>query len=46
MRLIDADKEIEKLEKKIESLKEELDFVIRNYPNKINKIIFIIINIL
>ena len=38
MRLIDADKEIEKLEKKIESLKEELDFVIRNYPNKINKI--------
>ena len=38
MRLIDIDKEIEKLEKNIESLKEELDFVIRNYPNKINRI--------
>ena len=45
MRLIDADKEIEKLEKKIESLKEELEFVIRNYPNKINRIKYLQDNI-
>lgn len=45
MRLIDADKEIEKLENKIESLKEELDFVIRNYPNKINRIKYLQDNI-
>lgn len=45
MRLIDIDKEIEKLEKKVESLKEELDFVIRNYPNKINRIKYLQDNI-
>jgi len=45
MRLIDIDKEIEKLEKEIESLKEELDFVIRNDPNKINRIKYLQDNI-
>ena len=45
MRLIDIDKEIEKLEKNIESLKEELEFVIRNYPNKINRIKYLQDNI-
>lgn len=45
MRLIDIDKEIEKLEKNIESLKEELEFVLRNYPNKINRIKYLQDNI-
>lgn len=45
MRLIDIDKEIKKLEKEIESLKEELDFVIRNDPNKINRIKYLQDNI-
>lgn len=38
MRLIDADKEIEKLEKKIESLKEELGWLRTNKPDKVSKI--------
>ena len=38
MRLIDVDKEIEKLEKKIESLKEELRWLRTNKPYQINKI--------
>ena len=45
MRLVDIDKEIEKLEKNIESLKEELEFVIRNYPNKTNRIKYLQDNI-
>lgn len=45
MRLVDVDKEIEKLEKKVESLKEELYFVIRNDPNEINRIKYLQDNI-
>ena len=37
MRLIDADKEIEKLEKKIESLKEELRWLRTNKPDPVGK---------
>lgn len=37
MRLIDADKKIEKLEKKIESLKEELRWLRINKPNQTGK---------
>ena len=37
MRLIDADKEIEKLEKKIESLKEELRWLRTNKPDQVSK---------
>lgn len=37
MRLIDVDKEIEKLEKKIESLKEELRWLRTNKPDQIGK---------
>ena len=38
MRLIDADAEIEKLEKKIESSKEEIRCLRKNKPDKIRKI--------
>ena len=38
MRLIDADKEIEKLEEKIESIKEELKWLHTNKPDQISKI--------
>lgn len=38
MRLIDADAEIEKLEKKIESSKEEIRWLRKNKPDKIRKI--------
>ena len=38
MRLIDVDKEIEKLEKKIEYLKEELRWLITNKPDQTGKI--------
>lgn len=38
MRLIDADKEIEKLEKKIKSSKEEIRWLRKNKPDKIRKI--------
>ena len=37
MRLIDVDKEIEKLEKKIESLKEELRWLRTNKPDQTGK---------
>ena len=37
MRLIDVDKEIEKLEKKIESLKEELRWLRTNKPDQVSK---------
>lgn len=37
MRLIDADKKIEKLEKKIESLKEELRWLRTNKPDQTGK---------
>ena len=37
MRLIDADKEIEKLEKKIKSLKEELRWLRTNKPDQTGK---------
>lgn len=52
MRLIDIDKEIEKLEKKIESLKEELRWLRINKPDQtgkerqgIFKIKFMILNV-
>ena len=37
MRLIDVDKKIEKLEKKIESLKEELRWLLTNKPDQTGK---------
>lgn len=45
MRLIDADKEIEKLEKKIESTKEELEWLLKNKPDHVNRIKYLQENI-